>query len=386
MGDRIPTRVLAAVTTIALLAGCGQAAAPSPSPAVSSAATPTTAPTAAASPTKAAPAYKQIGTINITPKDTDSFDVSLVDPKTHTLYLADRTTKGVDIIQNEKYVKTVAGMVGVAAKSDDSGPNGLVLLDDMGQLWAGDGDSTIKVIDLKTQAVTATIKLGGKHRTDEGAYDAKDKIVMFANDSDDPPFVTFISASDQKILGKLDFAGADGLEESFYDSGTGLFWLSVPKSKDNKDGAVVTIDPKTMKITKTYPETGCESNGIEPGPNNVLLLVCNGDAIKDGFKASTQFMDMKTGKTVGSAPAGGGDLAVYDDSTKAFLVADSNMTSDGTKSGSAAPAVVVIDGAKYSILQQIPTAKSSHSIAIDTSNHHIYVPVPSKGIWILAAQ
>src|SRR5579859_504066 len=141
-----------------------------------------------------------------------------------------------------------------------------------------------------------------------------------------------------------------------------------------------------MKVTKTYPEKQCESNGIHPGPNGVLLLVCNGDAIADGFKASTQFMDLKTGNIVGSVPAGGGDLAVYDDTTGAFLVADSNMTSDGTKAGTPAAAVVVIDGAKMSLLQQIPTAKSSHSIAIDTSNHHIYVPVPNKGIWILAAQ
>jgi DNA-binding beta-propeller fold protein YncE len=377
MGYRIPMRMLAGVATIALIAACSQAAAPSP-------AAPTTTPSS--TPAKAPVAYKQVGTINITPKDTESFDVLLIDPKTHALYVADRTTKGVDVIVNEKFVTTVGGMVGVAPKSADSGPNGLVLVPDMNQIWAGDGDSTIKVVDLKSNTVTATIKVGGKHRTDEGAYDPKDKIVMFANDSDDPPFVTFVSATDQKILGKLEFPGADGLEESFFDDSTGMFWLSVPKSKDNKEGAVVQIDPKAMKVTKTYPEKGCESNGIAPGPNSVLLLVCNGDAINDGFKASTQFMDLKTGTIVGSVPAGGGDLAVYDDSTKSFLVADSNMTSDGTKSGTAAPAVTVIDGSKYSILQQIPTAKSAHSIAIDTSNHHIYVPVPGKGIWIFAAQ
>src|SRR5579859_4335288 len=197
MGDRIPKRILAALSVGALLAACGQAAAPSASPAPSATVAATTAPTVAPSPTKAPVAYKQIGTINITPKDTASFDVALVDPKTHTLYLADRTTKGVDVIVNEKYVTTAAGMIGVAPKSSDSGPNGLVLVPELNQIWAGDGDSTIKVVDLKTNAVTATIKLPGKHRTDEGAYDPKDKIVMFANDSDDPPFVSFVSTADQ---------------------------------------------------------------------------------------------------------------------------------------------------------------------------------------------
>src|SRR5713226_6423607 len=241
-------RRLAALFAVAFAMSCGgPAAAPSAPPASSAPAAPATP-----SPTKAPPTYSKIGTINL-PTQSGSFDVALVDEKTHTLYLADRTSKGVDIIVNEKFVRTIGGMVGAGKSSDVSGPNGLVLLPDLNQLWAGDGDSTVKVIDLATNAIIASISTGGKGRADEGAYDPKHKIVMIGNDSEDKPFETFISATDRKVLGKLEIPGAGGVEEPEFDEANGVFWLSVPTTKANPGGEIDVIDPVTMKITKTYP-------------------------------------------------------------------------------------------------------------------------------------
>ena len=381
MSSRLTSRIASLLATTLFAAACGGTAAPSPSVAPTVAAT--AQPTAA--PTKAPATYSKIGNIDL-PTQSASFDVFLIDTKTHTLYLADRTSKGVDVIVNEKFVRTIGGMVGVGKSSKLSGPNGLVLVPDLNQLWVGDGDSTVKVVDLGSNAVIATIPTGGKNRVDEGAYDPKDKIVMIANDAEDPPFVTFFSTSDRKIIGKLDFPGADGLEESIWDDANGVFWLSVPKTKANPGGSVVAIDPKTMKVTKTFVEKDCESNGIAPGPKDVLLLVCNGDAIADGFKASTQLMDLKTGSIIGSVPVGGGDLAAYNPSDGHYYVADSNMTSDGTKAGTATPVLLIIDAASFKVLQTIPTAKSAHALVVDTTNSHIYVPIPDKGIAIFATQ
>jgi hypothetical protein len=42
------------------------------------------------------------------------------------------------------------------------------------ELWAGDGDSTVKVVDLTNNSIVATISTGGKFRADEMAYDPKD--------------------------------------------------------------------------------------------------------------------------------------------------------------------------------------------------------------------
>lgn len=55
------------------------------------------------------------------------------------------------------------------------------------ELWAGDGDSTVKVVDLKAQAVVDTIPTGGKKRADELAFDPIHKIIVIANDSEAAP-------------------------------------------------------------------------------------------------------------------------------------------------------------------------------------------------------
>ncbi len=377
MGGRPIIRVLAALSATALLAAaCGQAAAPSAAPTASAAPTvaATTAPTAAPSPTKAPAAYSVSGTIHL-PKDTNSFDVMLVDPATHTLYIADRTNKGVDVIQNEKFVKTIGPMVG---------PNGLILLHDKQQLWAGDNDGTIKVVDLKTNTIAATLQTGGKKRADEGAYDQKDGIVMIGNGDDKPPFITFWDVNSDKMLSKLDQPDASGVEYSFFDEASGMFVQSIPSTKENPQGEYVTVDPKTMKIVKTIPEKECMSNGMAVGPGGNLLLVCNGDAITAGFKAQTQIVKQSDGSLVGSVPVGGGDIAAYDPKLNAYFVADSNNTSDGTKAGKPAPVLLIIDATTNKEIQAIPTAKSAHVLAFDPGNDHVYVIIPDKGIDIIS--
>jgi DNA-binding beta-propeller fold protein YncE len=373
-------RRLAALLAVAFAISCGgPAAAPA-----SSAPPKPSATAAAASPTKAPLVYSKIGTINL-PTQSGSFDVALVDSKTHTLYLADRTNKGVSVIVNEKYVRTIGGMVGVGKTSDVSGPNGLILVPDLNQLWAGDGDSTVKVIDLNTNAIIASISTGGKGRADEGAYDPKHKIVMIGNDSEEKPFVTFISTTDRKVLGKLEIPGAGGVEEPEFDEANGVFWLSVPMTKTNPGGEIDVIDPVTMKITKTYPLKDCRSTGLVFGPKTEMLVVCGNDAIKAGFKAQMQFMDRSNGSIIGTVDVGGGDLVVYDESANVYFAADSNMTADGTKDGAPNPVLAIVDGATHKVLQTIPTKRSAHIVAIDTSNHHVYVPIPDEGIAIIAA-
>jgi DNA-binding beta-propeller fold protein YncE len=46
------------------------------------------------------------------------------------------------------------------------------------EVWAGDGDNTVKVVDLETKSVVDTISTGGNHRADELAYDPVDKIIL----------------------------------------------------------------------------------------------------------------------------------------------------------------------------------------------------------------
>src|ERR1700730_16733684 len=97
---------------------------------------------------------RQIGTISIPGEPLNSFDISFIDQSTGMFYLADRSNKGIDIIDTKKgmFVGRIGGMVGPVMKKDGtccnndaSGPNGVVIAGK--EAWVGDGDSTLKVID-----------------------------------------------------------------------------------------------------------------------------------------------------------------------------------------------------------------------------------------------
>ena len=86
-----------------------------------------------------------------------------------------------------------------------SGPDGVVIVDHK-EIWAGDGDSKIKVIDIATGKFVTTIATGGpSRRVDEMAYDLRDHILAAANNADTPPFVTVFDTKAKTIMAKLMF-------------------------------------------------------------------------------------------------------------------------------------------------------------------------------------
>jgi hypothetical protein len=181
--------------------------------------------------------YKQLATIAI-PGGLTSFDIAWVDSATQRLYLADRgggkglgRIDGIDTSSNTflysiPTTKGEIGFVGVVG-SGRSGPDGVVLVPQLNQLYVGDGDSTVKVVDLAAKAIVATIptcssappqaalppgslvRCGDtKFRADELNYDPNDRIVMVANPNDNPPFVTFISVDTQAVVGQYVYPGS----------------------------------------------------------------------------------------------------------------------------------------------------------------------------------
>ncbi len=126
---------------------------------------------------------KETGTIAIPGEKLVGYDISYIDPATGLYYFADRSNKGIDIIDTKtnKFVKRVGSFAGVVMKdgkpnNDVSGPDGVLFAGK--EIWAGDGDSTLKIIDPATGKVTATINTGGTTRVDEMAYDPKDEVFI----------------------------------------------------------------------------------------------------------------------------------------------------------------------------------------------------------------
>src|SRR5258708_13350198 len=194
---------------------------------------------------------KQIGTIANPAGPIDEFDIGFVDQKSQRYYLADRSNKSVDIFdaKSDKFIGSVGGFLGVIMKNgkpnnDVSGPDGVLICGN--EAWAGDGDSTIKVIDLKTNKVVDTVKTGGESRVDEMAYDAKDGVFIGINNAEEPPYATLVSTKPgHKILAKIPFeAATDGAEQPAYNPPDGMSYVATPE---------LLHDPNTHPAPLTHP-------------------------------------------------------------------------------------------------------------------------------------
>jgi hypothetical protein len=301
------------------------------------------------------------------PGGLHSFDISWVDSASGTYYLADRTTGPggrIDVVDVEgNSIGTLPGFVGNVG-SGISGPNGVVVIHKRGkfredegcdrlELWAGDGDSTVKVADLATMSVVDTISTGGKFRADELAYDPLDKIILIANDDDTPPFVTFISVEDRKVLGQIRYDGVqgpqatNGLEQPVWDPQARQFYMSVPATKDHPNGEVDEINPTKEKVTHRYP-TSCSPAGLALLPGQRLMTSC-GDVL-----------NAKTGNIITTVKGVAADEIWY------------NRGDDRVYFGH--EPVYVVDARSYDVVAMID-AGSTHSVAADSETNDVFIPV-----------
>jgi DNA-binding beta-propeller fold protein YncE len=326
---------------------------------------------------------KLLTTIDIPGEELKLFDIGVVDADAGRYYIADRSNNGVDIFDTKtnKYVGRIGGMVGVVMKDgkpvgNASGPNGVALDAKNKELWVGDGDSTVKVVDLKSDPpkVTQTIATGGQKRADELAVDTKDGIVLVFNNADKPTFGTFIStAPGHKILGKVELPDAtDGVEQSAFVAETGLFYSSVPELKDdNKQGGIAVFDPKSMKMLRLINIPDCQPTGLMQGPGTNMLVGCA--AGQDGTKMTpaTVVWDWKTEKVVATIKeVGGMDEVWYDSGAGKYYTA-----SRGQPGG---PVLGVIDAKTNKWIENIPTAPGAHSVAADSKTKHVFVPLTAN--------
>lgn len=310
----------------------------------------------------------RVGELHIPGKPLRNFDISIVDESRDIYALSDRSNHGIDLIntQTGSFLGRIGGFAGAGHGS--GGPNGLVI-GDHGQLWAGDGNSTIKVVDIKAKKVISAISTGGKGRVDELAYDHEDHIVIAANDEDKPPFLTFISDNQgYKVIGHLKLEHAtNGLEQPVWDPKRNLFYVAIPEIDGiAEQGAIAVIDPHTRNLTRLIPVQKCMPAGMALGKKDHLVVGCSDDAVKAGYSPKTLIIDPQGGTIVSTFYQVGGSDEVWYDGRKYYLAAVSN------KGG---PVVGIIDAESERWTINIPTGPHSHSVAADAASRRIYVPL-----------
>jgi hypothetical protein len=326
-----------------------------------------------------------------------AFDISFVDPSLELYVLADRTNASVDLFDSEdpRFIGRIGTQctaanpaphfcfTGAQPTTSLSGPDGVVIVGHK-EIWAGDGDSRIKVIDLASKSFITTISTGGKFRVDEMADDPRDHLLAAANNADTPPFVTIFDTGKRTVVSKLifdkDHAGVDaqnGIEQPQWSPDTGLFYVSVPQvGSDASVGGVSVIDPKTQKVVRTLLVKNCGPNGLTLGPRHQALLGC-GSSFGTPLTTISLIIDITStsaainGSVVATVPIGGSDQVWYDKGTRHYFLAARN----NLKAAKPDPILGSIDAQSNQLDPSASTSTSAHSVAADKNSRFVFVPI-----------
>jgi len=350
-----------------------------------------------------------------------SFDISWVNPKRAEYYLADRSNAGIDVIDTEhlKFKRTIGGFVGIklngsgAVNNNISGPDGVT---SHGRwLYAGDGDSTLKVIDLDaptSSAIKASISTGGTTRVDEMALTSDGEILLAANNAEDPPFATLFAANGDRpfnstaIIGKVTIdpaivpVGAGlSMEQPAWDPKTERFYTSVPVIANNPAGCnfgqlpgPITCDGGLLVSTATpgnavygafNPATNtgvialhaCGPNGATVGPHDNILLGCT--PANNPSNVITQVINATTHNFANIANITGSDEVWFNKGDGRYYTGSNrNCTTPGVPCPTASQQTAVlgvIDGTSV-LIETIRQSSNSHSVAADSKRNLIFVP------------
>ena len=340
-----------------------------------------------------------------TAQPLNSFDISFVEPAIGLYVLGDRSNNAVDMVDthsnaflgfcgHNQFQGAVPNPNGTI-NNNVSGPNG-VLIRDNREIWAGDGDSTVKVFDVagcgETTVPSHTIPTGtpADKRADEMCYDPVDQIIMVANNAADTPFATLISTIFYVKLVSIPFPqSTNGAEQCQWNPVTGLFYITIPgiETPDNGHGQVVVINPGTLMVDARspfdIPLTACASpQGLAVGPGNDMLVGCNGNGSNT---QSSVIIGAGVGQLLATIPnQSGPDEVWFNPGNLRYFLARSNA-------GSGFQALGIIDaGARVAntppgIQTGAPVNNppsdlhpSAHSVAADSVTGKTFWPIPAN--------
>ena len=347
-----------------------------------------------------------------------SYDISWVNPDRAEYYLADRSNAGIDIIdtRSNSFRRRLGGFVGVVLNGNGtvnnnlSGPDGVVTHGRW--LYAGDGDSTLKVFDLNGPGTVAqSVPTGGSTRVDEMALTTDGRLLLAANNAEDPPFATLFRAngdsasSNASIITKVSIsaaivpAGAGlSMEQPAWEPRTERFYVSVPVIADNPPGCnygqlagpitchggLLVVDPKTLSApTATIgafdaaTNTGvvklnqCGPNGATVGPHGNLLLGCTPQ--NNPSDTTTLVINATTKNFANIGNITGSDEVWFNSGDGRYYTGSSRDCglAGGCPNGGAV--LGVIDATSV-LIEKIPQSSGSHSVAADSKRNTIFVP------------
>jgi hypothetical protein len=303
-------------------------------------------------------------------------------------YLSDHNNAGVQVadLVTGKHVTVIGGFAGNQPVHSASGPNGMVVLANRNELYAGDAGGIVRVIDLLTNTIVANITLDASTRADEMAYDPETQTVIVTVPEITPPKVSVINAKTRTVIGEIFFPEATmGLEQPTFHSNSKTFYVSIPQATDLLGGAVAQLDVSRLVVTRNIPIPSCIPAGMVFGPGNNMFIACSNTQIQLFGVGFSLVIDVSDGRVLSTIPGLWGiDQVAYDPTAQLYYAAANNrLTGDTTLSGTPNPALGVVDAITNTLVQLIPTDNiTAHSCAVDTVTNQLVVPLAHEGIQV----
>jgi hypothetical protein len=268
-------------------------------------------------------------------------DYITFDAQSHRLYVPRSTHTMVIDADSGKTIADVPGQ---------KHNHGVAVAPEAGRGFITDGEGSVVIFDLKTNAVLGTLK--ARPDADGIIYDKATGLVLVSC-GDDGSLVTIKADVDPKtgsidtpidLGGKPEFLAADGAGKAYVNL-------------EDKD-QIAVVDLKTRKVLAHWP--------VAPGGSPVGLAI---DTAKHrlfvGCRKPQKMIVMSTddGKVLADLPIGAGVDATKFDGQQAFASCrDGKMNVVGENAG------------KFEIVQTVTTAVGAKTMDIDPAAHKAYLP------------
>lgn len=234
--------------------------------------------------------------------------------------------------------------------SETPGVHGIAIAPDLDKAFISVGrNASVKVINLKSLAVIADVKITGEN-PDAIMYDQYSKRVFVFNGRSSN--ATVLDAVTNEVAGTIPL---EGKPEFPVSDGKGNLFVNI------EDKSLISvIDVKTMKVLKSWPiAPGEEASGLAlDNETHRLFAVC-------GNKLMV-VVDATDGHVVTSLPIGDGcDGVKFDQGLKRAY----SSNGEGTMT-----VVQEINKDSFKVLENVTTMPGARTLALDNSSHHIYLP------------
>jgi hypothetical protein len=334
------------------------------------------------------PGWKSTGTVG-----NANVDLLGYNPVTRLMYLADRTNKGIDVI--DTHTNTVVGLIPMPATSvytTPTGPNGVWVAINLQQLVVTDGLQSVYVWDLRApqaQPDVYTFPTTMGTDTDGIAYDPINQAVYVVTDNP-PEYLIGINLAYKTVVTQAALpVSADLIAFNPTDGKIYIAAEDAEGTPTNNAAGVWSFDPANGNFAAVAKVGApCPGHGIDIDPiANVAVVGCAASA----QAVANLAVNLTTGATKFFPDQGGTDAVVFNPNTRRFYANGSNYSSTAaagtvlncptsnspTNIANKRPGVLGIYDAMSGSpaqLDGLTCGPSGHIVGVDPITNLVYVP------------